>query len=106
MTSEKLRKTDDGKGARAKRVLRPLAPEMRLAEFKLLGVDAHHPTAPLQKKNGAVGARRPPRLLNGLLRWHHRRGGSWRRRSTGCGNLGLEFLDILLNDRSYGALFA
>src|SRR5665648_554992 len=78
---------------------------MRLAEIKLVGFDAHHPTAPLRKKNGAEGARRPPRLL-GFRGWHHGRGAAWRRRSTGCCNLGLEFSDIFLDDRSNGALFA
>src|SRR5659263_97244 len=76
---------------------------MSLAEIKLVGFDAHHPTAPLAKRNGAEGARRPPRLLRA---WHHRRGATWRRRSTGCSNLGLEFRDILLNDRGDGATFA
>ena len=62
MASEKLRKTDAGKGERAKRVLRPLAPEMRLAEFKLLGFDAHHPTAPLNKEKRGGGGPKAPKI--------------------------------------------
>jgi hypothetical protein len=53
------------------------------------------------KENGAVGARRPlSLLLLGLLRGRHRRGATRRRRMPGCFDLGFEFGDILLDNRS------
>ena len=62
MTPDNMGKTAAEKNARARGVLRPLAPEMSLAEGILVGCDAHHPTAPLAEINGAEGARKPPKV--------------------------------------------
>ena len=63
MTAETWRKSDAGKGERARRILRPLAPEMSLAEIKLPGAMLIIQQRHVNRKTGRWGPECPQDYL-------------------------------------------